>query len=103
MRLDGEVAHTKRGADVVSRRSESIACRVNHRHDSHGDLALRSLMAASAAVIISLHGEEISDFGILGVASGRLHLAHHELTLGTDSSDLALLLLFLDNIVLDLR
>jgi len=62
-------------------------------------------VAASHAVEVSVHAQEISDLCVLGVAGGRLHLTHHKLVLGTHSPNALFAcfsLLFFDDIVLDL-
>lgn len=103
--LHGQPAEAQVSADEVYGRGESIAVGVDQRHDGHGGLAFRSLVAASHAVEVSLHAQEVSDLGVLGVARGRLHLSHHKLVLGTHSPDLSFAffgLLFLDDIVLNL-
>jgi hypothetical protein len=63
-------------------------------------------MAASTSVVFGFHAEEVSDLCVSGVSGSRLHLTHHELVLSRNvfhgDNIAGLLLLFLDNVVLDM-
>jgi hypothetical protein len=63
-------------------------------------------MAASTSVVFGFHAEEVSDLCVSGVSGSRLHLTHHELVLSGNvfhgDNIAGFLLLFLDNVVLDM-
>jgi len=103
VRLYLEESHAEGHSDVVSRRSKPIAGRVDERLDSNGDLAFRSLVTASASIVISLHARKVSNLRVLSVFSRRLQLTHHELILGCDGNNSIALGLLTDHVVLDIK
>ena len=100
-RVNVQAYHSKRGAEVVCRRLETVRGRVDHRDNCHGRPSFGRLVAAGAPVELRPHGKEVSVLDVLGMPGGGLHLTHHELVVGADCLDLALFLLLFDSVVLD--
>lgn len=80
---------------------EPVAAGVHHWDDDQRDLGNWGFIAASAAIHVSSHREEVFILNELSMAS-RLHLRHQEGIFKTDSLHLTLLLVLLRNLILDL-